>query len=105
VVTKGWLRASHRALDPKWSTEYAPWYTHGKMQKIEPGSVHRFEIAIMPTAHRFRAGSRIRLELANADSSVTEGIFTHEYTPSMVGRDTIYHNAKRPSCLFLPVAD
>jgi uncharacterized protein len=103
VVTKGWLRASHRALAPKVSTDYAPWYTHGKPQKIVPGKAYCFQIAVMPTAHRFREGSRIRLELANADSSVTEGIFTHEYAPNKVGRDTIYHNASRPSRLFLPL--
>jgi putative CocE/NonD family hydrolase len=103
VVTKGWLRASHRALDSKLSTDYAPWYTHGKPQKLVPGKVYRFDIAVMPTAHRFREGSRIRLELANGDSSVTESIFAHEYAPNKVGRDTIYHDAERPSRLFLPV--
>ena len=103
VVTKGWLRASHRTLDSKLSTEYAPWYRHGKPQKLVPGKPYRFEIAVMPTAHRFREGSRVRLELANGDSSVTESIFAHEYAPNKVGRDTIYHNAERPSRIFLPV--
>jgi predicted acyl esterase len=103
IVTKGWLRASHRALDRKQSTEYAPWYTHAKPERLKPGKVYRFEIAVMPTSHRFKKGSRIRLELANGDSSVTEFVFAHEYSPDKVGRDTIYHDAKRPSRLFLPV--
>ncbi len=105
IVTKGWLRASHRALAPKLSTDYAPWYTHSKPQKLLPGKAYRFEIAVMPTAHHFGEGSRIRLELANADSSVTEFVFAHEYAPYKVGRDTIYHNAKRPSRLFLPLIE
>ncbi len=103
VVTKGWLRASHRALDKKHSTEYAPWYTHAKPEKLKPGKSYRFDIAVMPSAHRFRKGSRVRLELANGDSSVTEFVFAHEYAPWKVGRDTIYHDAKRPSRLLLPV--
>jgi predicted acyl esterase len=59
----------------------------------------------MPTAYRFKAGSRIRLELANGDSSVTEGVFAHPYTPEKVGRDTIHHSARYPSQFLLPVIE
>ena len=59
----------------------------------------------MPTAYRFKKGSRIRLELANGDSNVTEGVFAHPYTPDKVGRDTIHHDARFPSRLLLPVID
>ncbi|MDB5915078.1 MAG: hypothetical protein JWP22_3753 [Ramlibacter sp.] len=103
VVTKGWLRASHRALDPARSTDMAPYYTHVDPQAIDPGQVYRFDIAIMPTAHRFRRGSRLRLELANGDSSVTEYVFTHEYSPWKVGSDTIHHGSGHASHLLLPV--
>lgn len=103
IVTKGWLRASHRALDEERSTELAPHYTNTEPQPIEPGRVYRFDVAIMPSAHRFRRGNRIRLELANGDSSVTEYVFTHEYAPWKVGRDTIHHSAEHPSHLLLPV--
>ncbi|MSQ71203.1 MAG: CocE/NonD family hydrolase [Betaproteobacteria bacterium] len=103
VVTKGWLRASHRALDARHSSEYAPWYTHTDPQPLTPGKVYRFEIAVMPTAHRFARGSRIRLEIANGDSSVTEFVFAHEYPPNKIGRDTLHHDARHPSQLFLPV--
>ncbi len=104
VITKGWLRASHRALSHE-STEFAPWYTHDKPQMLQPGRAYRFEIAVMPTAHRFTKGSRIRLEIANGDSSVTDSIFAHEYSPAKVGRDTLHHNAARASRLFLPLID
>jgi putative CocE/NonD family hydrolase len=103
VVTKGWLRASHRRLDAKQSSEYAPVYTHTDPQLLTPGKVYKLEIAVMPTAHRFARGSRIRLELANGDSSVTEFVFAHEYSPAKVGRDTIFHDAGYPSQIHLPV--
>ncbi len=105
IVTKGWLRASHRQLDPHHSTEHAPWYTHSSPTTLVPNKVYEFAIAVMPTAHRFRAGSRIRLEIANGDSSVTEFVFAHEYPPWKVGIDTIYHDARRPSRLLLPVIE
>ena len=70
---------------------------------LETGKVHKFEIAIMPTAYKFKKGSRIRLEIANGDSPVTEGIFPHFYTPDKIGRDVYEHNAQYPSALILPL--
>jgi uncharacterized protein len=104
IVTKGWLRASMRAIDRKLSRPHAPHYAFTKKEPIVPGRVYQFTIAVMPTAYRFKAGSRIRLELANGDSNVTEGVFAHPYTPDKVGRDTIHHSARYPSQLLLPVS-
>ena len=103
VVTKGWLRASHRAIDAARSLPNAPWYTHVDPQPIKPGRIYQYEIAVMPTAYRFKKGSRIRLELANGDSQLTEFVFQHDYTPKKVGTDTIYHDAEHPSHLIVPV--
>jgi predicted acyl esterase len=50
IITKGWLRASHRELDKKRSLPYAPWYTHANPRPIRPGQIYKFEIAVMPTA-------------------------------------------------------
>ena len=103
IVTKGWLRASMRAIDAKKSLPHAPHYAHTKPQPLTPGRTYRFEIAVMPSAYRFKRGARIRLELANGDSSVTENVFAHPYTPEKLGRDTIRHDAQYPSQLLLPV--
>ena len=102
IVSKGWLRASHREIDPTLSKPYAPWYTHRQPQPIDPGKVYELQIAVMPTAHRFASGSRIRLEIANGDSSLTEFVFAHEYAPWKIGCDTIHHSARYPSRLLVP---
>jgi putative CocE/NonD family hydrolase len=103
IVTKGWLRASHRQLDASRGTALAPVHTHAEPMAVTPGEIVRYDIAVMPAAHRFRRGSRIRLEIANGDSSVTEYVFTHEYSPAKVGRDTIHHDADHPSHLLVGV--
>ncbi len=103
VVTKGWLRASHREKDEKRSTKLRPFYSHANPQPIVPGEVLLYEIEVMPCAHRFKAGHRIRLEIVNGDSPLTDSLFTHQYLYYKVGSDTIWHNAKRPSRLLLPV--
>ena len=70
---------------------------------LEPGKPYRFEVPVMPTANLFKKGSRIRLELANGDSALTDFVFEHVYLPNKIGKDTIYHSAAQPSQLLLPV--
>jgi len=104
-ITKGWLRASHRALDPDKSTEMEPYHTHANPEPIEPGKIYQFDISIEPMAHRFKKGNRIRLEIVNGDSVLTDVLWTHYYLPNKIGTDTIYHSAAYPSTLILPVME
>jgi uncharacterized protein len=104
-LTKGWLRASHRELDEKKSTKMEPYHTHANPQPIEPGKVYRFEISLEPIAHRFKKGSRVRLELVNGDSVVTDVLWTHYYRPDKIGTDTVHHSSQYPSALVLPVTE
>lgn len=105
IITKGWLKASHRELDATLSSENAPYYTHSHPTPIEPGKVYRYEIAVMPIAYLLKKGDRLRLEIANGDSSVTDTIFTHPYSAQQNGTDTIFHTPENPSQLILPVMD
>jgi predicted acyl esterase len=104
-ITKGWLRASHRALDPDKSTEMEPYHSHTRAEPITPGQIYRFDISIEPMAHRFKRGNRVRLEIVNGDSAVTDLLWTHYYLPSKIGTDTIYHSPEHPSALTLPVME
>lgn len=102
-VTKGWMRGSHREKDEARSTDLRPYYTHNAPQPLTPGEVYKFEIEVHPTAHLFKAGHRIRLEIVNGDSPLTDAVFTHQYMPYKVGRDTIHHSTDYPSRLILPI--
>lgn len=103
IITKGWLRASHQERDAARSTELAPHYTHEKAVPLTPGKIYQVEIALQPIAYRFKAGNRIRVEVANGDSPVTDALFFHIYRPDKFGSDTIHHDADHPSHLVLPV--
>jgi putative CocE/NonD family hydrolase len=103
VVSRGWLRASHRALDPNQSTPEVPVHAHDREQPLVPNAVYAFEISLEPQAYRFAAGHRIRLEISNGDSPITEALWPHFYRPDRIGTDQIHHGADRPSCLVLPV--
>src|SRR4029434_511191 len=59
-VAKGWLRVSHRELDPELSLPYRPYHRHQRRLYLEPGEIVRVEVEIWPTSMVFRRGHRIR---------------------------------------------
>jgi len=103
IVTKGWLRASHLERDQKHSTEQIPYYTHERVTPMIPGRIYKFEIPLQPIAYLFGKGNRIRVEVCNGDSPVTDSLFFHFYRPDKIGTDTLYHSDEHPSELILPV--
>ena len=105
VVSRGWLKASHRALDATRSTPEVPCHPHDREEPLTPGDVYQFEISVEPQAYLFRAGHRIRLEIVNGDSPVTEVLWPHYYRPGKIGTDTIHHGPAYPSKLVLPVTE
>ena len=104
-MSKGWLKASHRERDPERSTRYVPYYSHKNRHSDELGKPYKFEIPLRSTAYVFGKGHRIRLEIVNGDSPLTDFAFSHYYHPNKIGEDTIYHSAQFPSRLLLPVME
>lgn len=62
-VQNGWLRASQRRLDPRRSTALEPVPTHLERDAapLPAGRFTLVRVPILPVAHAFRAGSRIRV--------------------------------------------
>ena len=63
----GWLRASHRKLDPDRTLQYRPWHTHDEIQKLVPGDVYELDIEVWPTCIVVPAGYRIALTVRGKD--------------------------------------
>ena len=99
-LTQGWLRASHRAEDPALTTEMRPFLRHDRAEPITPGEVYELRIELLPLAVLVRRGERLRLEISNWESSITEAPMTHWYGQK-VGTDTYHHDAAHPSRLRL----
>jgi hypothetical protein len=110
-ITRGWLKASLRALDPKRSKPWKPWHylTRQSRQLIKSGEINEYRIEILSTANLFRQGHRICLEITSLDLPTgVAGATNAEYVPYHIcGSKTvvhkIYHDANRPSHLLLPV--
>ena len=66
-VAQGWLRASHRKLDPKLTLPYRPYHAHDEKQPLEPGAIVEADVEIWPTSIVVPAGHRIALTVRGKD--------------------------------------
>jgi len=66
-VGLGWLRASHRKLDPKLTLPYRPYHTHDEKQPLKPGEVYELDVEIWPTSIVIPKGYRIGLSVRGRD--------------------------------------
>ena len=101
-ASKGWLKASHREKDAARSTALRPFYTHTNPQPLKPGEVYEFEIEVLPMSYVFKKGHRIRLEIANSNSPLTDGIFSHPYHPTQIGER--HDPPRRGACVVFAAA-
>jgi len=106
-VALGWLRASHRELDSRRSTEYQPVLTHRRVQKIEPGTPVALDIEIWPSSTRFEAGETLRLivqgsEINKYPKTSAPVYFRHEDSVNR-GMHVIHTGGACGSYLLVPV--
>ncbi|MHB8512135.1 MAG: CocE/NonD family hydrolase, partial [Actinomycetota bacterium] len=99
-IARGWLRASHRKLDPTRSTELLPYQTHlqSDAEPLHPGKPTFMRVELFPFDHVFRAGSSIRLWIEAPTGDTGLWSFDFLKTPAI---NSILHDAKHPSSLVL----
>jgi predicted acyl esterase len=118
-LAQGWLRASHRKLDPARSTPYRPYHTHDEIEPLQPGKVYALQIEIWPTCIVLPAGFRVALTIGGRDFAreapaagppvfLGSGLFLHtdpEDRPPAIfnGTTTIHTGPDTPSHLLLPI--
>ena len=66
-VAQGWLRASHRKLDARLSTEYRPYHTHDERQPLKAGQAVQLDVELWPTSIVVPAGHRVALSVRGKD--------------------------------------
>ena len=66
-VAQGWLRASHRRLDPALSTDWRPYHMHDRAEPLSPGEPVALDIELWPTSIVVPAGHRLALTVRGRD--------------------------------------
>ncbi|HCU95676.1 MAG TPA: peptidase S15 [Actinobacteria bacterium] len=123
-AAQGWLRMSHRKLDPQLSTPYRPYHSHDEIQPLTPEEVYQADVEIWPTSVVVPAGYRVALTVRGRDYEVRYptaprlGSFKNEMTgcgpflhddpldrPRQLthSTQTLWHGPDRQSYLLLPV--
>ncbi|MBN8866998.1 MAG: CocE/NonD family hydrolase [Solirubrobacterales bacterium] len=102
-VQNGWLRSSHRKINPKASTAYNPVQTWLKKDAapLKKGKYNYERIQIFPAAHVFRAGSKIRINIQAPGGDRT--IWDFATIEKGKTKNTIGLGGAIPSKLVLPV--
>ncbi len=102
-VTKGWLRASHRKLDPAKSLPYRPYHSHERREPLTPGVPVECQVEIIATSMVFKKGHKLRLDISPADGVGTQH-FTHfpaDYNQG--GVSTVHSGGDKATYLLLPI--
>jgi uncharacterized protein len=112
-VTQGWLRASHRALDEKRSTEWQPFHPHLANEPLTPGELYEVDVEIWASCIVAPPGYRLALSIQGKDWEWPDsqnmalkgsGPFLHTgRDPALYGgRSTLATGTSQASYLLLP---
>jgi predicted acyl esterase len=101
-VAKGWLRVSHRELDPELTLPYRPYHKHTRRLYLTPGEIVRVEVEIWPTSMVFKKRHRIRLDVQPRDGAGSAS-YMHYHADYNTGTNTIHAGGEYESYLLLPV--
>jgi len=123
-IAQGWLRASHRKLDPNLTLPYRPYHTHDEKQPLKPGVPVELDIELWPTSIVVPAAYRVALTVRGKDYEYGGGSggklsnfknelkgcgpFLHDDPidrPAEIfgGQTTLHFGPDRPAHLLLPV--
>ena len=111
-VAYGWLRVSHRELDPEKSTPDQPWLKHTKELKLKSGEIVPVEIEILPSSTIFRSGESLGVVIQGSDlikkgaSIITKDFGERRYQHMETvnkGEHFIYCGGKYDSHLLVPI--
>ena len=95
-VGQGWLRASHRKLNPALSKPWRPYHSHDDRQPLRSGEIVELDIEIWPTSIVVLAGHRIGLTIRGKDYEyVTSGGKLSNFKNELRGCGPFLHDDPR----------
>ena len=104
-LTRGWLRASHRALDSEKSKPWQPYHPHTReaLEKIEMDTIYEYAIEVRPTSNVFKAGHRIKVDIMSAELPAIIFDIAHHVARNDVVEHKVYRSTVHPSHILLPI--
>ena len=106
LVTCGWLKVSHRAIDVERSLPWAPFHPHTRAVPLRPSDVASLDIGLLPSATLFRAGEELEVIVQGRwffPFNPLVGQFPARYERSPRARCTVLCGGEHDSSLLVPV--
>lgn len=72
VLSRGYLRASHREIDDARSTPAQPYHPHVDPEPVTPGDIYEYRIGFPPIAVLLEKGHKLELELRSMEIPFSE---------------------------------
>jgi uncharacterized protein len=101
VVTRGWLRASQRALDMTNTEELRPVLAYDGEQPVPRNEPIRLDVELLPSSTSFETGSSLVLEIAGQDIALNPMQQHHRLYNA--GRHIVHTGDIHTSALLLPL--
>jgi putative CocE/NonD family hydrolase len=113
-LTRGWLKASHRAIDEPLSDYsdvdpsrphfmYRPYRQHTKPIDVTPGEPVDYKIEVWPTAHVFRPGHQLVVIVTAPPAIDSNYSFALQSNQPASVNTIIYNDPTYPSSITLPM--
>jgi uncharacterized protein len=105
-VALGWLRASHRALDPARSTDWQPVHPHDSEEPLLPGAIVPVDIEIWPSGTHFAPGETLRVVVQGSDvykDALPRLPFARHEETRNAGTHVLWTGGEYDSHLLIPV--
>lgn len=103
-IALGWLRASHRRLDPGRSKPWQPYHPHDRVEPLRPGNLVEVDVEILPTSIVLPKGWSIALQVRGKDYEYQGEVadFGKQFYYSTRGTGGMTHNdpRDRPAAVF-----
>lgn len=105
-VAVGWLRVSHRELDPARSEPFLPVLAHARALPLEAEGPTPVTIEILPSGTVFAPGEALILVVQGRDvMDYPPSVYARHHDTVNAGRHRIHVGGANPSRLLLPVID
>lgn len=103
MISKGWLKASHRELDESKSKPHKPYHPHTRSLPAVPRRIYEYAIDVRDTSNVFKAGHRLQLVIKGQDAPWDDFMIWFHVSNMKETRHTIYHTPEYASYLLLPI--
>lgn len=111
-LTRGFLKASHRRIDPDKSKPWLPYHPHLEPEPVSPGEIYQYAIELSPVANIFRRNHRLVLSISCQDHAQWppadleiggRGHLPWHVCSAKPVTHRIHHGPSYPSRLLLPI--